>query len=844
MLDKKYNHTDVEKGKYEKWKSAGYFNSGDLSKEPYCIVIPPPNVTGKLHLGHAWDTAIQDIIIRYKRMKGFDCLWLPGMDHAGIATQSKVDARLRSEGINPRELTREAWLEHAWSWKKEYADTIHSQWARLGLSLDYNKERFTLDEGLNRAVRKVFVDLYNKGLIYRGERIINWDPVQMTALSSEEVIYKEDKGAFYHIKYFIEGTDEYLDVATTRPETLFGDTAVAVNPKDERYLKYVGKNVVLPVIGKLIPIITDEHADPEFGTGVVKITPAHDPNDFEVGLRHNLERVIVMNPDATMNEKTGKYQGMTREKCREALLEDLEKDGLLISVEEMTHSVGHSERSDAVIEPYLSKQWFVKMRPLADAVLANQKNKDTKVNFVPSRYEKIMNHWMEITYDWCISRQLWWGHRIPVWYRGEEVYCGMEAPTGEGWVQDPDVLDTWFSSALWPFSTLGWPEKTKDMERYFPNNCLVTGYDIIPFWVNRMTFQSLEFTGKRPFKDCLIHGLIRDKLGRKFSKSLGNGVDPMDMCEEYGADSLRYYLTTTAANGTDIRFDEDKIKATWNFINKLWNATRFVLLNIENLKEIKLDNLTLPDKWILSKYQQTIKEVTKYMEKYEFNNAANAIYNFTWSLFCDNYIEMSKFNLSSETTKSVLCFVLTGILKMLQPFMPFVTDELYNSLPVKDQESIMISSYPEYNKKYLFDTREIDTAIEFITLFRNKIKELNIKNYQVINHIDNQEVSTLILNMLKLNDKLAISNEYSLKETIKLANLEIEVLYNDEIDYQKELENLLKEKEKLETSIERRKKLLANENYINKAPANVVENDRLQLAKEESRLKEILAKVK
>ena len=844
MLDKKYNHTDVEKGKYEKWKSAGYFNSGDLSKEPYCIVIPPPNVTGKLHLGHAWDTAIQDIIIRYKRMKGFDCLWLPGMDHAGIATQSKVDARLRNEGINPRELTREAWLEHAWSWKKEYADTIHSQWARLGLSLDYNKERFTLDEGLNRAVRKVFVDLYNKGLIYRGERIINWDPVQMTALSSEEVIYKEDKGAFYHIKYYIEGTDEYLDVATTRPETLFGDTAVAVNPKDERYLKYVGKNVILPVIGKLIPIITDEHADPEFGTGVVKITPAHDPNDFEVGLRHNLERVIVMNPDATMNEKAGKYQGMTREKCREALLEDLEKDGLLISVEEMTHSVGHSERSDAVVEPYLSKQWFVKMRPLADAVLANQKNKDTKVNFVPSRYEKIMNHWMEITYDWCISRQLWWGHRIPVWYRGEEVYCGMEAPTGEGWVQDPDVLDTWFSSALWPFSTLGWPEKTKDMERYFPNNCLVTGYDIIPFWVNRMTFQSLEFTGKRPFKDCLIHGLIRDKLGRKFSKSLGNGVDPMDMCEEYGADSLRYYLTTTAANGTDIRFDEEKIKATWNFINKLWNATRFVLLNIEDLKEIKLDNLTLPDKWILSKYQQTIKEVTKYMEKYEFNNAANAIYNFTWSLFCDNYIEMSKFNLSSETTKSVLCFVLTGILKMLQPFMPFVTDELYNSLPVKDQESIMISSYPEYNKKYLFDTKEIDTAIEFITLFRNKIKELNIKNYQVINHIDNQEVSTLILNMLKLNDKLAISNEFSLKETIKLANLEIEVLYNDEIDYQKELENLLKEKEKLEKSIERRKNLLANENYVNKAPANVVENDRLQLTKEESRLKEILAKIK
>ena len=843
MLDKKYNHLEVEKDKYQKWEESGYFKSGNLNKEPYCIVIPPPNVTGKLHLGHAWDTAIQDIIIRYKRMKGFDCLWLPGMDHAGIATQAKVDARLRSEGINPRELTREKWLEHAWSWKEEYANAIHSQWARLGLSLDYEKERFTLDEGLNKAVRKVFVDLYNKGLIYRGERIINWDPVQMTALSSEEVIYKEDKGAFYHIKYFIEGTNEYLDVATTRPETLFGDTAVAVNPKDKRYQKYHGKNVILPIVNKLIPIITDEHADPEFGTGVVKITPAHDPNDFEVGNRHNLERVVIMNPDATMNEKTGKYQGMTREKCREELLKDLKEQDLLIRIEEMTHSVGHSERSDTVVEPYLSKQWFVKMRPLADAVLENQKNKDTKVNFVPSRFEKIMNHWMEITYDWCISRQLWWGHRIPVWYRGEEIYCGMEEPEGEGWVQDNDVLDTWFSSALWPFSTLGWPENTTDMQRYFPNNCLVTGYDIIPFWVNRMTFQSLEFTGKRPFKDCLIHGLIRDKLGRKFSKSLGNGVDPMDMCHEYGADSLRYYLTTTAANGTDIRFDEDKIKATWNFINKLWNATRFTLLNIEDLKEINLDNLNIIDKWIISKYNETIKTVTKYMEKYEFNNAANAIYSFTWTNFCDNYIEMSKFYIDKESTKSTLCYVLTGILKMLQPFMPFVTDELYNSLPVKDAESIMISSYPEYNKKHNFDTQDIDDAIKFITLFRNKKKELNIKNYKIINHIDNPDISNLILNMLKLTDKLEDNSEYTLKEIVKEENLQLDILYNDEIDHQKELDNLLKEKEKLVLSIERRKKLLSNENYINKAPQNVVENDRLQLSKEEEKLKEILSKI-
>ncbi len=844
MLEKKYNHKEVESGKYSKWQESGYFNSGDLSKEPYCIVIPPPNVTGKLHLGHAWDTALQDIIIRYKRMQGYDCLWLPGMDHAGIATQAKIDKRLRDEGINPRSLTREEWLEHAWAWKKEYADFIHTQWARLGLSLDYSKERFTLDEGLNYAVRKVFVDLYNKGLIYRGERIINWDPVQMTALSSEEVIYKEDKGAFYHIKYYIDGTDKYLDVATTRPETLFGDTAVAVNPKDERYKEYIGKNVILPIVGKKIPIIADNHADPEFGTGVVKITPAHDPNDFEVGNRHHLERVVIMNPDATMNELTGKYQGMTREACREELIKDLQEQDLLISIEEMTHSVGHSERSDAVIEPYLSKQWFVKMRPLADAVLANQKNKDTKVNFVPERFEKIMNHWMEITYDWCISRQLWWGHRIPVWYKDDEVYCGMEAPKGEGWVQDPDVLDTWFSSALWPFSTLGWPNDTADFKRYYPNNVLVTGYDIIPFWVNRMTFQGLEFTGRRPFKDCLIHGLIRDKLGRKFSKSLGNGVDPMDMCEIYGADALRYYLTTTAANGTDIRFDEDKIKATWNFINKLWNATRFTLLNIEDLKEIKLDNLNVADKWILSKYEKTIKEVTKYMDKYEFNNATNTIYTFTWSNFCDNYIEMSKFTIDKCSTKSTLCYVLTGILKMLSPFMPFVTDELYCNLPIKDAKDIMISSYPKYDKSLISSTKELDEAIEFITLYRNKIKELNIKNYQVINHIDNVEISTLVLNMLKLNDKITTNNNsFELKETIKLGTLFIEVLYNDEVDHQKELESLLKEKEKLIGSIARREKLLSNENYVAKAPASVVELDRTNLAKEESRLKEILEKL-
>ena len=703
MLDKKYNHLEVEKNKYNIWKEKGYFTSDDISKEPFCIVIPPPNVTGKLHLGHAWDTSLQDIIIRYKKMQGYDAVWVPGMDHAGIATQAKIDKKLKSEVIDPRSMSREEWLKVAWSWKEEYAENIHNQWAKLGLALDYSKERFTLDEGLSNAVKKVFVDLYNKGLIYRGERIINWDPSAKTALSNEEVIYKDVPGAFYHIKYMIEGEDEYLEVATTRPETLFGDTAVAVNPEDDRYKKYVGKNVILPLVNKKIPVITDEHADMEFGTGVVKITPAHDPNDFEVGNRHNLERIVVMNTDGTMNENAGKYKGLDRFVCRDKVVEDLKKEGLLLSIEPINHNVGFSERSDVMIEPYLSKQWFVKMRPLADRVLENQKDKNTKVNFVPSRYEKIMNHWMEITYDWCISRQLWWGHRIPAWYKDNEVYVGIEEPTGEGWVQDSDVLDTWFSSALWPFSTLGWPDDTELLRRYYPNNVLVTGYDIIPFWVNRMTFQGLEFLDKRPFKDCLIHGLIRDKQGRKMSKSLGNGIDPMDVIEEYGADSLRFFLTTSTASGMDLRYDEEKVKSTWNFINKVWNASRFVLMKLDNFKEedYSLDSLRDHDKWILNNLNKTIKEVTKSMDKYDFNIAGATLYDFIWSDFCDKYIELSKFY-DDNTTKSVLLKVLTDIIKMLHPFMPYVTEEIYGMLPIKEAESVMISNYPKYDKKLVF----------------------------------------------------------------------------------------------------------------------------------------------
>lgn len=838
MLDKKYDHKIVEENKYDFWKDNGFFEAGkDKSKVPFCVVIPPPNVTGKLHLGHAWDTTLQDIMIRYKRMDGYDALWLPGMDHAGIATQAKVDKKLKEQGIKPREMDREEWLKVAWDWKKEYAENIHRQWKTLGLSLDYSRERFTLDEGLSKAVRQVFVDLYNQGLIYRGERIINWDPVQMTALSNEEVIYKDDKGAFYHLKYYLEDKSMYLDVATTRPETLFGDTAVAVNPDDTRYKNLIGKKVILPIVGKLIPIVGDTHADPEFGTGVVKITPAHDPNDFEVGNRHNLERVVVMNPDATMNENAGKYCGLTREECREKLLEDLKKDNLLISIEPMTHSVGHSERSDAVVEPYLSKQWFVKMRPLADRVLENQKNKDTKVNFVPERYEKTMNHWMEITYDWCISRQLWWGHRIPAWYKGDEVYVGMEAPKEDGWQQDSDVLDTWFSSALWPFSTLGWPDKTEDFERYYPNNCLVTGYDIIPFWVNRMTFQGLHFTNSRPFKDCLIHGLIRDKIGRKMSKSLGNGVDPMDVIEEYGADSLRFFLTTNSAPGMDLRYDEEKVKSTWNFVNKLWNASRYVLINMEDFKEenYTLEDLSLTDKWILEKLNRIIKSVRESMEKYEYHNVGNELYSFIWEDFCDWYIELSKANMN-DTTKSVLLKVLTSILKMLHPFMPYVTEEIYQMLPIKDAKSIMISKYPvveDYN--YISELETIDKVLEDIVSIRNLKQSNNITKDAKVKVTVDQLLKSIYYSQLKIKEENLVNSEITdmLNSNYQSKNIDITYYYQgSKEDESKKIEEI----NKLKASIERREKLLANSNYVNKAPANIVEADRKKLLEEKEKL--------
>ena len=844
MLEKKYDHKLVESDKYEKWLEGDFFKSGDMSKEPYCIVIPPPNVTGKLHLGHAWDTSIQDILIRYKRMDGYDALWVPGMDHAGIATQAKVDKKLREMGINPRGISREEWLEHAWAWKDEYADNIHKQWAKMGLSLDYSKERFTLDDGLSRAVRDVFVRLYNEGLIYRGERIINWDPVQMTALSNEEVIYKDIEGAFYHIKYMLEGSDsEYLEVATTRPETLFGDTGVAVNPNDSRYSKFIGKRVVLPILGKLIPIVGDEHADPEFGTGVVKITPAHDPNDFEVGNRHNLERVIVINPDGSMNEHCGKYEGMDRFICREELIRDLEKDGLLLEVENITHSAPFSERSDALVEPYLSKQWFVKMRELADRVLENQKNVDTKVNFVPERYEKIMNHWMEITYDWCISRQLWWGHRIPAWYRGDEVYVGIDAPLGEGWVQDSDVLDTWFSSALWPFSTLGFPDDTEMFKRYYPNDVLVTGYDIIPFWVNRMTFQGLHFTGKRPFRDCLIHGLIRDKIGRKMSKSLGNGVDPMDVIDKYGCDSLRFFLTTNSASGMDLRYDEEKVASTWNFVNKLWNASRFVLMNIGDLtrNSYTFNNLSDSDKWILGKLNRVILNVRKHLDSYDFNVVGSTLYAFIWDDFCDWYIELCKGNMN-DTTKSVLYRVLMDIIKMLHPFMPYVTEEIYGAMPFRDKESIMIDSYPVYDRDMDFAS-DFDRVTEFISKVRNVKQERGIPKDSLV--FFKGEHRDIILRLLKVSDDALVSESAKDGDGIEIGlyDFSIKYLFDTSKSKEEEIESAKALIEKLKGSIERRRKLLSNENYVNKAPSAVVEKERMDLAKEEEEIKRLMERI-
>ena len=682
-LDQKYDHLKVEEGRYDEWLKKGYFTAGDKSKDPFTIVIPPPNVTGILHIGHAWDNTLQDIIARYKRMQGYDMLYLPGMDHAGIATQAKVDARLKGEGISRYDIGREKFLERAWEWKEEYASTIRKQWAKLGNSLDYSRERFTMDEGFNNAVKHVFISLYNEGLIYRGWRIINWDPEARTALSNIEVYYQDDPGKMYYMNYYTVEDHEHFIVATTRPETMFGDVCVVVNPEDEKTKHLIGKHCINPANGKELPIIGDTYIEIGFGTGIMKCTPAHDPNDYAIAQRHGLEKPICMNPDGTMNALCGKYEGMDRYACREELVKEFEAKDVMDHIEDITHNVAHSERTHCVVEPYLSQQWFVKMKPLAEDVLKNQEDPDQKITFYPERFEKTFTQWLENIEDWCISRQLWWGHRIPAWYNNAtgETYVGEEAPKDiENWTQDEDVLDTWFSSALWPFATLGWPEQTEDLTRYYPTSTMVTGYDIIFFWVARMAFQARHFTHNRPFKDVLIHGLIRDEQGRKMSKSLGNGIDPMKVIDEYGVDALRFFLTTNSTPGQDMRYIPSKVEAAWNFINKIWNASRFVLMNLDedsNLKNCDYSHVSSADAWILNKLNDTIAHVTENMEKYEFALVGNELYSFVWNDFCSWYVEFSKSSLNSDdsdvkrSAQTTLLTVLNASLRLLHTFMPF-----------------------------------------------------------------------------------------------------------------------------------------------------------------------------
>ena len=859
QLEPKYNHHKVEEGKYRHWIDKKYFEAGDTSKKPYSIVIPPPNVTGKLHLGHAWDTTLQDMIIRYKRMQGYDALWLPGMDHAGIATQAKVEARMREEGISRYDLGRDGFLEKAWSWKEEYASIIRAQWEKLGLSLDYSKERFTLDDGLSEAVKEVFVKLYNEGLIYQGKRIINWDPVQRTALSNIEVIHKEIEGHMYYFNYEVVETGEKLIIATTRPETMFADQAIFVHPDDERYTHLVGKKAINPANGEALPIMADSYIDMSFGTAVMKCTPAHDPNDFALAKKYNLEMPICMNDDGTMNELAHKYAGMDRFACREALVADFKAAGVVDHIEKHMHQVGHSERSNAIVEPYLSKQWFVKMEPLAKAALENQL-KDSKVNFVPERFEKTFNQWMENIEDWCISRQLWWGHQVPAWYHKEtgEVYVGKNPPADlENWKQDEDVLDTWFSSALWPFSTLGWPNTDSELfKRYFPTNTLVTGYDIIFFWVSRMIFQSLHFTEERPFEHVLIHGLIRDEQGRKMSKSLGNGVDPMDVIDEYGADTLRFFLTTNSAPGMDLRYIPEKLEASWNFINKIWNSARFVLMNIDDemkFEELSFDNLNLCDKWILNRLNEVIREVDINMDKFEFVNVGSELYKFIWDDFCSWYIELTKVHLNStndtekQASLNTLVYVLNAIVKMLHPFMPFVTEEIFQAIPHLE-ESICIAIWPEVNDHFTDESinDQFTYLIDIVKGIREIRTQYTIKNAIEVPYVintKNDDLEGLLNKCLPYIKKLcnAVCSGYNLNAAGEVANITIKggnsllVELGDYIDKDAEKEKLANQLKKLEGEIKRCQNMLANEKFTSKAPKEKVELERNKLADYQSK---------
>jgi len=858
MLDKHYDHALVEEGKYERWVKSGYFTAGDLSKKPFSIVIPPPNVTGKLHLGHVMDTIPDDIVCRYKRMKGFDVLWVPGVDHAGIATQAKVEEKLRAQGISRYDLGRERFLEKAWEWKDEYAKTIHSQWAKLGLSVDYSRERFTLDEGLNAAVRHVFVTLYNEGLIYRGERIINWDPELKTALSNIEVIHKDDEGEFFYFKYDVVGSKKSIVVATTRPETMFGDTAVFVNPKDKRYKGLVGLKVINPANGEELPLMADPYVDVSFGTGAMKCTPAHDPNDFVLAKKYGFPLIKVLDEAAHMNEKAGKYAGMDRFDCRKALVDEIKKSGHLDHIEKFVHSVGHSERSGAIVEPMLSKQWFVKMKPLAEQVLATQKG-DGKVDFIPRNFSRTLERWMRSCEDWCVSRQLWWGHRIPAYYdkKTGEVLVSETEPDLNQYVQDEDVLDTWFSSGLWPFATMGWPDtESPDFKRYFPTDLLVTGYDIIFFWVARMDFQSLHFTGKSPFKQCLIHGLIRDEQGRKMSKSLGNGIDPLDVIATHGVDALRYFITTNSTPGQDMRYSEEKISAAEAYLNKIWNATRYVegILG-EGYTPRPLDkkNLGVLDLAILDRLQRTIKAVTAKMETYQFGQASSTLYDFVYDDFCSSYLEMSKVTLNkggteAEATKDTLYFVMRSIILMIYPYAPFVGEEMYLSLP-EHKESACLETYPEFTKDFLSPK-----AVASFRLLEGMIKDLrNFKSEQGL--APNAPVKLVITPKEPFKGFGDYLGRFSFAQSIAFTkespsgghpflypghSLSVE----EAISREELLKKLTDQEKALRFEIDRSTKMLSNPGFTSKAPAEKIKLEQEKIEKNKSLLAAVTERLK
>ena len=855
-LAKNYSPREFEDRIYKTWCEKKYFEPDSDEKKPaFSIVIPPPNVTGQLHMGHALDETLQDVLVRTKRMQGYSTLWVPGTDHAGIATQIKVEESLRvNEGLTRYDLGREKFLERVWDWKNQYGNRIISQLKKLGSSCDWSRERFTMDEGCSRAVREVFVNLYNKGLIYRGYRIINWCPRCLTALSDAEVEYTEQPGSFWHIRYPVKGSDEFVTIATTRPETMLGDTAVAVHPEDERYAHLVGKTLILPIVNREIPVIADEYVERDFGTGCVKITPAHDPNDFEVGARHNLPIIKVMNDDATISaEYGGKYAGMERYEARRALVSDLEEGGYLVKIEPCSHNVGTCYRCKTTVEPLTSDQWFVKMAPLAKPALEVVKSGEVK--FEPERFSKIYINWMENCHDWCISRQLWWGHRIPAFYCDA---CGhMEVSKeditvcpkcGGALRQEEDVLDTWFSSALWPFSTMGWPDKTADLERYYPTSVLVTGYDIIFFWVSRMIFSGMEHMGEKPFSTVFIHGLVRDAQGRKMSKSLGNGIDPLKVIEEYGADALRFALATGNAPGNDMRFSDEKIESARNFANKLWNASRFVLMNLteedgELLTLPKDEDMTIEDKWVLSRFNSLAKTVNDNVDSYELGVALQEIYSFTWDTFCDWYIEMAKSRIfdtgaASLTAKRVLVHVLTGILKLLHPYMPFITEEIYQALPHSD-ESIMISAYPKFCESLVYkaDEEDVERIITAITAIRARRAEMNVppskkaKLYVVTKYKDTFLRAAKILEKLASASEVIITDEYKSDDAVAIAT-DAGSLYiplSEVIDFEKERARLLSEQKKNDGEIERIEKKLSNEGFVSKAPAQVIEGERAKL---------------